>query len=74
MSSNDTFTSSDLMTVNEVAQYLNVSRAKIHHLAKSGNLPGFKVGQRIWRFYRHQVSERSEAAASAAAPTEWRRL
>jgi excisionase family DNA binding protein len=68
MSSNDTFTSSDLMTVNEVAQYLNVSRAKIYHLVKRGNLFGFKVG-RIWRFYRHQVSEGSEAAAS-----EWRRF
>jgi excisionase family DNA binding protein len=68
MSSNDSFAFSDLMTADEVAQYLNISRAEIYHLVKRGNLLGFKVG-RNWRFYRHQVSEGSDAAAS-----EWRRF
>ena len=66
MSSHDSFAFSELMTVNEVAEYLNVSRSKIHHLARNGNLPGFRVGHK-WRFERRQVTERSEAIAKRPA-------
>jgi excisionase family DNA binding protein len=41
--------SDDVMTVDDVAQYLRVHRVTIYRLVNRGGLPGFKVG-RIWRF------------------------
>ena len=46
----------DIMTVDEVAEYLKVSRKSIYRLVKSGKLPGKKVLNK-WRFSRDQIKE-----------------
>lgn len=43
-----------VMTIQEVAHYLQVSPSTIYKLANSGQLPGRKVGGR-WRFARKTV-------------------
>ena len=47
---------SELMTVQEVAEYLRVKPSSIYEWAKNGKIPGVKVG-RLWRFKREQIDE-----------------
>lgn len=42
---------SPIMTLEEVAAFLKVSEQTVYELARSGNLPGRKVG-REWRFFK----------------------
>lgn len=42
---------SDLMTANEVSEYLRIPISTVYKLVQEGKLPGFKVG-RHWRFRR----------------------
>ncbi len=46
----------DIMTVDEVAEYLKVSTKSIYRLVKSGELPAKKVLNK-WRFSRDRVKE-----------------
>ncbi|MCL6568754.1 MAG: helix-turn-helix domain-containing protein [Deinococcota bacterium] len=46
----------EVMTLEEVAKMLRVSEQTIYELARSGNLPGRKVG-REWRFLKHSILE-----------------
>ncbi len=41
----------DVMTLNEVAEYLRVPRSTLYKLAQEGRIPAQKVG-RQWRFRR----------------------
>ena len=43
-----------LMTLQEVAEYLRLSEDVIYPLARSGELPGFKIGKQ-WRFRRSEI-------------------
>jgi len=43
-----------LMTVRDMAEYLNFTETTIRSMAKGGELPGFKIGHR-WRFKREEV-------------------
>jgi len=43
-----------LLTLKQVAEYLGVSTITVRRLAKSGELPGFKVGK-DWRFQRNDI-------------------
>ena len=45
-----------MMTGEEVADLLRVSRETIYRLAARGELPAQKVG-RVWRFPRHAIEE-----------------
>ena len=40
---------SDILTVDELSEYLHVHRTTIYRLLKEGKLPGFRVGS-DWRF------------------------
>ena len=42
------------MTLEEVAQYLKVSRDSIYRLAQKGEIPASKIGN-LWRFKREEV-------------------
>ena len=42
------------MTLQEVAEYLQLSKDRIYRLAQSGNIPASKVGNR-WRFRRERI-------------------
>ena len=46
----------EIMTADQVAEFLQVSRDMIYRLATRGELPGRKVG-RIWRFSRDAIAE-----------------
>ncbi len=44
----------DVLTIDELAVYLKISRSTLYKLAREGKLPGKKVG-RHWRFQRQAV-------------------
>ena len=46
----------DVMTLNEVAEYLRIPRSTTYKLAQEGKLPGQKVG-RHWRFHKQAVED-----------------
>jgi len=45
-----------LMTIEEVAQYMRVSRFTVYRLAKEHSIPATKVG-RQWRFQREEINQ-----------------
>lgn len=48
--------SPDVLTLNEVAEYLRIPRSTAYKLAQEGKIPGQKVG-RHWRFRRTVVEK-----------------
>ncbi len=44
----------EIMTTQEVAEYLRLAEATIYKLAQSGDIPAVKVG-RTWRFKRELI-------------------
>ena len=44
----------DVMTIDDLASYLQVSKSSLYKLAQSGKVPGQKVGKH-WRFHRGTV-------------------
>jgi excisionase family DNA binding protein len=44
------------MTIEEVADYLKLSRSKLYDMAQKGEIPCSKVAGR-WRFFRPEVDE-----------------
>ncbi len=44
------------MTVHHVAKYLRLSEAKIYRLARTGELPAFRIGK-TWRFNKGRIDE-----------------
>jgi excisionase family DNA binding protein len=44
----------DVMTLNEVADYLRIPRSTVYKLVREGRIPGQKIG-RQWRFRRKVV-------------------
>jgi excisionase family DNA binding protein len=43
-----------LMTLQEVADYLRVTRSTIHRLLKRNQIPAFRIGRR-WRFNLEEI-------------------
>jgi excisionase family DNA binding protein len=48
--------SSQVMTVNELADFLRVHRSTVYRLLKTNSLPAFRVGS-DWRFNAETVNE-----------------
>ena len=46
----------DVLTLNEVAEYLRIPRSTAYKLAQEGKIPGQKVG-RHWRFRRDTINK-----------------
>ena len=46
----------EIMTADQVAELLQVTRDLVYQLATRGELPGRKLG-RIWRFSREAINE-----------------
>ena len=42
------------MTLEEIAQYLKVSKDSIYRLAQKGEIPASKIGN-LWRFKREEI-------------------
>jgi excisionase family DNA binding protein len=44
----------DVLTIDELAAYLKISKSTLYKLAQDGALPGLKVGKR-WRFHKEAI-------------------
>ena len=44
----------EVMTIDELAVYLQVSKSSLYKLAQDGKVPGQKVG-RHWRFHKYVI-------------------
>ena len=44
------------LTLKDLAEYLQVSKEKIYHLARGRNIPAYKIGSQ-WRFKRKEVDK-----------------
>ena len=59
----------DLMTLDEVAAYLRLSRDTVYRMAQTGNLPASKVGVQ-WRFRKADVDQWLEANKNVVQETQ----
>lgn len=46
--------SPEVMTIDDLAQYLQLSKSSLYKLAQEGRVPGQKVG-RHWRFHKPAI-------------------
>ena len=46
--------SSDILTIDDLADYLKISKSTLYKLVQEGGLPGQKVGKR-WRFHKEAI-------------------
>lgn len=53
----------DIMTIDEIADYLRINRKTAYRLVADRKLPGFKVGG-TWRFRRVDIEDWIEREAS----------
>lgn len=44
----------EIMTMDELAEYLKISKSTLYKLAQANKLPGQKIGKR-WRFHKDAV-------------------
>jgi excisionase family DNA binding protein len=58
----------DLLTVQEVSQYLRKSKSTIYRLTREGRLPGKKIGG-TWRYSRRRIDELFRPAPVASEPS-----
>jgi len=58
----------ELMTVQELADYLRVTKKTIYRLLKQGRIPATKVGHQ-WRFDRNKIDERLQRNPAGAKAT-----
>jgi excisionase family DNA binding protein len=47
-------TSDKWLTLDELAEYLKLSRAKLYRMAQEGKIPASKIGNQ-WRFDREEI-------------------
>ena len=46
----------EIMTVDELAKYLKISKSTLYKLAVENKLPGKKIGKR-WRFHKSAIDQ-----------------
>ena len=46
----------EIMTMDELAEYLKISKSTLYKLAVENKLPGTKIGKR-WRFHKEAIDE-----------------
>ncbi|HUT89817.1 MAG TPA: helix-turn-helix domain-containing protein [Thermoguttaceae bacterium] len=44
----------DVLTIDELAEYLKISKSTLYKLVQEGALPGQKIGRR-WRFHKDAI-------------------
>ena len=44
----------DVMTIDELAAYLKLSKSSLYQFARAGKVPGAKIG-RTWRFHKDVI-------------------
>ena len=60
---------SDIMTIEDVANFLRIPVSSVYKLAQSGKIPGTKVG-RHWRFHRPTLINFIAGQSAAGFPIE----
>jgi len=45
------------MTLEEVSKYLRINIYTAYRMVEKGELPGMKVGQRLWRFTQEDIDK-----------------
>jgi excisionase family DNA binding protein len=45
-----------VLNIEELAEYLNISKSTLYKLAQGGHLPGQKIGKH-WRFHRDAIDQ-----------------
>ena len=53
----------DIMTMDELAEYLKISKSTLYKLAQQGQVPGQKVGKH-WRFHKEAIDRWLDRQAS----------
>lgn len=48
--------SQQVLTIDELSEYLRISKSSLYKLAQDGKVPGQKVG-RHWRFHRSAIDD-----------------
>ncbi len=51
-----------IMTVDEVAKYLKLSKITVYKLTQKGDIPGFRIGS-SWRYNRERIDEIARTGA-----------
>ena len=46
----------DVMTIDELAAYLKLSKSTLYQFARAGKVPGVKIGEQ-WRFQKSAIDE-----------------
>jgi len=46
----------NIMTMDELAEYLEISKTTLYKMAVENKLPGQKIGKR-WRFHKNAIDE-----------------
>jgi len=59
-----------LMTVKQVAEFLQISTDKVYAMAQNGEMPAIKIGQQ-WRFDRDAIAAWIQSCSQA--PTRGKR-
>lgn len=55
----------DILNIDQAAEYLGISRAKLYRLINEGKIKGKKIGSRGWRFSKRKLLEWVESGNSA---------
>jgi excisionase family DNA binding protein len=59
----------DVMTIDELAAYLKLSKSSLYHFARAGKVPGVKIGQQ-WRFQKSAIDEWMRTGTIPQQPAE----
>jgi excisionase family DNA binding protein len=59
--------SKTVMTLQETAEYLRVTRSTMHRLLKRNQIPGFRIG-RHWRFRLEEIENWCSSSVSTKEP------
>jgi excisionase family DNA binding protein len=57
----------EVMTITDLAQYLQLSKSSLYKLVQSGKVPGQKIGKH-WRFHKGVIDRWLSAAESHVTP------
>jgi len=55
-----------IMTVDEVADYLKLSKITVYKLTQKGEIPGFRIGS-SWRYNRDKIDEIARVGTKQSA-------
>ena len=60
---------SSVLTIDELAEYLKISKSTLYKLAQEGSIPSQKVGKH-WRFHKDAVDQWLRQRGPTNPPTE----